>query len=802
MFIARSNSMGPMARAHTRDNEEDFEEDDGHQGNESRLFRTRSNLERVEVLAGQSGEYSESAVQLMISADPEWVDRHALDAVIKEQRRRTLGCLSLPFSVFFFLNFAFSAYMHMDITNVYIIESGLRQILSGGLQEVESIPDTWIWLRQDLFPKLFRQVDDLGHPFPDKKDWSYVLTFNQLQGPVVLQQHRSEKRPCSEQDEVLIGMQCYPEWTSSHSSFGVDVQPIVAEPVPGEYANVTITREQRISYYQSAFDVGTFDRGASRRLALTSSSEGYNPHTGDSHDAYIFGNTPYHLIEEHLDYLSAKRWLDEQTKQLTVRALLLNAEVGRPRLELMTVTLKFSRGGGVFSHFTLESIFALMWQKGIMSQGSDLSWIAGLTFISFSEVRSTMRAFRQREMKQKFSSYSTVLEWMIIVVGWFIAFSFKVQSDYRADVVKNWEESIVSFDKDMPAELNSQGYLLHSDAAAMLAWDATMRFFVAEYHLVLIFRFFTGFRVQPRLGVVVGTLEHCTVDIIHFFIVLIPTFMAFAVSGTFIFGHRMESFSTFSKSVGECFKMIMEGEYDWQTLSAQDWWTALLWTWSFMLLLVLLMLNMVLAILMDIYTEMRRKAGQSETVWQTLGNVYLQLRNCRHWVSNEELMEAVQYMPRVVTRQEMQQLFPRMCTAQLQLLINACDQESKQAGGMDVKDSTKMAMAVKLGIDRVDDSLNELYEGIVEQDENKAEQPFQPSAAKRNWHSAVAERMAVQNHCLLASQWQLQQLQWQWETLQTLGTPEEVAAAVASAPGAAGDEAVHLPSCAGEDVVL
>jgi len=356
-----------------------------------------------------------------------------------------------------------------------------------------------------------------------------------------------------------------------------------------------------------------------------------------------------------------------------------------------------------------------------------------------------------------------------------------VTADHRTVVNEYYTRTMATQVADVPADTNTEGFDLHTAAEAMLDWSTLTRFFIAEYHLVLIFRFFTGFRVQPRLGVVVGTLEHCMVDIIHFFIVLLPTFMAFAVSGFFIFGHRLEQFSTLNKAICICFKLIMEGEYDWQALSAQNYWTALIWTWSFMLLLVLLMLNMVLAILMDIYTDMRRGAGQSETVWQTFANIYMYVRNYRSWISNEELMEGVAFMPRVVMRDEVQSLFPGMCEAQLLLLTNACDQESKQAGGMDVKDSTKMTMATKLCIDKVEKSLRELLDSLVDQEENKAEQPFTPAASNRLWYHELSERMAVQNHCLLATQWQMQQLQWQWQTLEAMGSRDEITAALAAA---------------------
>ena len=113
-------------------------------------------------MAGINGTYSDRAVQLMVAQDPGWIDREALKRVVVEWRKRVVGCLSLPFSVGFFLLFAFSAYMHEDITYVYIIESGIRMVLEEGLDDIESIPEVWDWLNTSLIPKLFEQNDIHG----------------------------------------------------------------------------------------------------------------------------------------------------------------------------------------------------------------------------------------------------------------------------------------------------------------------------------------------------------------------------------------------------------------------------------------------------------------------------------------------------------------------------------------------------------------------------------------------------------------------------------------------------------------
>lgn len=316
---------------------------------------------------------------------------------------------------------------------------------------------------------------------------------------------------------------------------------------------------------------------------------------------------------------------------------------------------------------------------------------------------------------------------------------------------------------DVPPEtIATSGDALHLSADNMASFSRWFRILQAEYHLVLMFRFFTAFSAQPRLGVVTSALGDCLVDIIHFLIVLLPTFLAYAISGVFVFGRRMEEFATIDASIGICFKMAMEGEFDWDNLALRDYWTAALWTWTFMVLLVLLMISMVLAIVMDVYTAKRKAAGQSETIGVTIWNIITRIRNGRVWVSNRELIEAGSEAERLISRQDLLTKFPGMCDAQLDTFIMAVKYQTEldSAAGMDLSDSMKMTMAVKLSIDKLNEDLKALQDGAFSGADAAGGDEQAP------WLTSLAEQMAANSHWMLGIQWQLQQLSWQWAAME------------------------------------
>merc|ERR1719487_606503 len=180
--------------------------------------------------------------------------------------------------------------------------------------------------------------------------------------------------------------------------------------------------------------------------------------------------------------------------------------------------------------------------------------------------------------------------------------------------------------------------LLHTEMAAMSSFLMVYRLLLCWYTILIMSRFFQAFHAQPRLAVVTKTLSSSFVDLVHFGVVITIIFMAYAVAGMFIFGHRMLEFSELSMAVNTCF-LIMLGSFDFAALGAEHPVTAGIWFWTYMLLIMLIMLNMLLAIIMDVYTEVKADAAITDPIWTQLGKVYSELRHRGDWVSYLQIDE-------------------------------------------------------------------------------------------------------------------------------------------------------------------
>merc|ERR1711862_312274 len=98
------------------------------------------------------------------------------------------------------------------------------------------------------------------------------------------------------------------------------------------------------------------------------------------------------------------------------------------------------------------------------------------------------------------------------------------------------------------------------------------------------------------------TLSHASSDLFHFMIIFISVFFTFMIFGVVLFFREVRSFTTVSRSLISCFR-IMLGDIDWEELRVIGRTEAGIWLWLFIVIVSMLMLNMVLAIIMDNYEE-------------------------------------------------------------------------------------------------------------------------------------------------------------------------------------------------------
>lgn len=134
-----------------------------------------------------------------------------------------------------------------------------------------------------------------------------------------------------------------------------------------------------------------------------------------------------------------------------------------------------------------------------------------------------------------------------------------------------------------------------------------------------------------------------------------------------------------------------------QEMSAEFFGAAALWAWSFLLLVVLLFLNLVLAIILDIYNETREKSFPGEAIWETIGHFMMKGYMFRSWVPDRALEAKLEEASDqgMVDTTTLEEHFPGIPDVQKKALFKACRAEMRWESGKDLQKQTLLSVLVR-----------------------------------------------------------------------------------------------------------
>jgi len=126
---------------------------------------------------------------------------------------------------------------------------------------------------------------------------------------------------------------------------------------------------------------------------------------------------------------------------------------------------------------------------------------------------------------------------------------------------------------------------------------------------------------QPRLGVITHTLALAASDLIHFFVIFAYIFVGYALVGHLLFGYQAASFATLIDAHQSLFNSLL-GDIAWnedlQGMVGLEYWLGVCYFWSFQTFVVLILLNFLLAIICDAFSEIKEEAADTSTVVEDL----------------------------------------------------------------------------------------------------------------------------------------------------------------------------------------
>ena len=237
----------------------------------------------------------------------------------------------------------------------------------------------------------------------------------------------------------------------------------------------------------------------------------------------------------------------------------------------------------------------------------DCIWVGLNIFILLSEIGEIIgliKYYRSTDLfiRNYLCKLWNMVDWLTVATCCFVVYWYYQALLSAGDLVDYFDnDPLWREKKGNSKEMNDELYRLTD---ACLESEYHSRWYAYLYILVALSRLFKGFSAQPRLALVTDTIQAASSDIFHFGLVFSTVFYCFALAGTLIFGREMEQFGTIWNSLTTCWRIVL-GDFEWHQMKAVGWLEANVFFWTFTILIVFIMINMLLAIVLETYLTVK-----------------------------------------------------------------------------------------------------------------------------------------------------------------------------------------------------
>eukprot|EP00931_Biecheleriopsis_adriatica_P009339 TRINITY_DN11040_c0_g2_i1.p1 TRINITY_DN11040_c0_g2~~TRINITY_DN11040_c0_g2_i1.p1 ORF type:complete len:890 (+),score=158.42 TRINITY_DN11040_c0_g2_i1:45-2714(+) len=342
---------------------------------------------------------------------------------------------------------------------------------------------------------------------------------------------------------------------------------------------------------------------------------------------YMLSHTAQGEVLRRLLDLENSAWLNQRTKKIEFLFTTYNPDTNV--FTALYIYFGINRAGFIQKLVKPVSIDLTVYGS-LLSYISDVTFYVCILFMATHEGRSLIRVCRARGVKHgayHYFGFTEVVDWIAVFFSLFVCGCWVQECQLRHHL----NLKLLSGDTNLPGtwahEADRIYFFEEVDKIVRVVMRNQLVFGV--YPLCLGLRFFDAFSGQPRLALVTQTLKTASKDVLHFGLVVISMLLVFALSGQIIFGLDVEAFSSFDRALVVLFEGMIEG-FDKSELLRVNEHLANVWGFLFVVVLQVLMTNMLLAIIFDVYSEVKSAVpADAETIWSQSLEILRRWRDTR-----------------------------------------------------------------------------------------------------------------------------------------------------------------------------
>jgi len=358
---------------------------------------------------------------------------------------------------------------------------------------------------------------------------------------------------------------------------------------------------------------------------------------------------PNVTVGSQLRDLELSRWLNNRTYRVKVSFMTYNAYYDM--LTTTSIHFMFAISGRIFKQITHRSVI-------LEAHSTFESWLYEVLFFGHILVLFLNEGFEAicciREHKcrlveawKSYWNFWNVVDWVSILLAFAILITWISQNIGQAEISADLQTYIPvhsacrlsastasaacaaarAYDEKLFEDMEQLGYVIR-----------TNRWISGFYPVCIMMRLFKAFAAQPRLAIVTKTLALAANDLTHFGIVFLSIFFAYVAMGMAFFGREVESFASFDRASLALLRALM-GDFSVEDMELRGRPVAFFFFGTYMMAAVLLLLNMLIAILMDVYGQVAAGSRTSESLWHECYDIVR--RGIKKWTGGHTPLDQV-----------------------------------------------------------------------------------------------------------------------------------------------------------------
>ncbi|XP_069123303.1 uncharacterized protein [Argopecten irradians] len=308
----------------------------------------------------------------------------------------------------------------------------------------------------------------------------------------------------------------------------------------------------------------------------------YDSYGGGGYVASL-GNTNQ-TATDMFNYLHDSGWIDRNT-----RAVLVEANIYNPNVNLFSVicfVLEFPASGSIipFSQISPVALYRYNGASALFLLILDFVFVAFTLYYLFILVKKI-----KQEKCEFFKQFWNVIDFLNM------AFSITACVFYGMHFIMV-ELATSDFHRNKDAFLNLQYIVL---------WDALFGYMLAFLLFCSMLKLLLILRFNPKITQLSGTLQKAKGPISNFMVVFVLTFLAFAQFGYLVFGRVDQGYYTFITTLETLMSMLMM-KMEIDNMMLTNGLLGSLFVFLFVLFIVFILINMLLSVINDAFTEVRK----------------------------------------------------------------------------------------------------------------------------------------------------------------------------------------------------